>query len=210
MIGSARRTAQSARRQLALQRGRGHVGVEIHDDVNLISVQVDVARQRAFLRGAEEAVHIVPADAQHPSAKEGPLDVLGLADREEPAVVDEPDPVAAFRFLHVVRRHEERHPFFLERVDLRPDLPSGHRVHAGGGFVEEQDARIVDGRRREGEALLPAAGERACQLVTARREAHRLHDRLDLRAHCAPAAVDAVEERQVLLDGEVVVETESL
>ena len=51
------------------------------------------------------------------------------------------------------------------RVDLVPELAAAHRVDARGRLVEEEQRRLVDRRARERDALLPAAGERAGELL---------------------------------------------
>ena len=79
---------------------------------------------------------------------------------DDPALVDDGDPVAELvGLLHVVRREEDRLPV---DVELAEDLPQGDaalRVEAGGGLVEEQDRRPVHDRPGDHQPLGHAAGE---------------------------------------------------
>src|SRR5258705_3737415 len=96
-----------------------------------------------------------------------------------------------------------------ELVDVVPELAPRSRVDARGGLVEEEEPGLVDEAGGEREALLPAAGERAGELVLARREAEALEG----LAHVPLAVRDLVHARhevEVLLDGEVLVEAELL
>src|SRR6185503_7061058 len=76
---------------------------------------------------------------------------------------------------------------------------------------EEQERRLVDRRRRERDALLPPARQRARDLPAALLELVRGEHLLDARL--APRALDAVDagvEVEVLLDGEILVQAEPL
>jgi hypothetical protein len=57
-----------------------------------------------------------------------------------------------------VRGEENRAPAGLEIEHRVLDLASVHRVEPGGGFVEEQQLRIVQQRTREGQAHLHSLG----------------------------------------------------
>jgi hydroxyacyl-ACP dehydratase HTD2-like protein with hotdog domain len=58
-------------------------------------------------------------------------------------------------------------------MDLIPEIAARLRIHARGRLVQQQQLRVVQQTGREREALLPAAGERAGQLIAALREAER-------------------------------------
>ena len=129
--------------------------------------------------------------------------------REELAVGDVGERVAALGLVHVVRAHEHGDAGVGEIVDMVPEFAACARIHARGGLVEEKQLGLVDEARGECEALLPAARERARELVLARGEA----EALESLAQPALAVVDLVHARdevQILLDGQVVVETELL
>ena len=72
---------------------------------------------------------------------DGRLELRGGVEREQLPVVHDRDAVAELvRFLHVVRREEDRLPF---GVELAHDLPEGDaalRIKTGGRFVEKEDA----------------------------------------------------------------------
>ena len=87
------------------------------------------------------------------------------AQRGDAPVHHDGDAVAVLRLVHVVGGDEHRRPAGGRLVDHLPELAAGDGVHAAGGLVEEDDARAVHHRHREGELLLPAQGEGAHQVV---------------------------------------------
>ena len=93
------------------------------------------------------------------------------AARDDPAVGDVDDAVAALGLVHVVGGDEHGQPVGGELVDLVPELAPRLRVDAGGRLVEKQELRLVHDAGGEREPLLPAAGERAGELVLAVGEA---------------------------------------
>ena len=116
------------------------------------------------------------------------------------AAVDDGDVAAErFRFFEVVRGEDDRG---AARVDLAQELPHGAAdldVDAGGGLVEDQQARLVHQRARDHEAALHAARQAARHLVALVRELQQR--KIFLRALAREAALDAVEARLVHQDG---------
>ena len=105
----------------------------------------------------------------------GPADSVGAqtraldhlrngAFRQELAVGDVGDLVAALGLVHVVGRDQHRHAIRRELVDLAPELAPCLRVDARRRFIEkEQIGRRKDaGAKRQ--ALLPSARKRAGEL----------------------------------------------
>src|SRR5438552_2938909 len=82
---------------------------------------------------------------------------------EEVGVVEVGGGGAAFGVVHVVGGVEEGDAAVGEVEEEVPELAACDGVDAGGGFVEEDDVGLVDEGAGEGEALLPAAGERASE-----------------------------------------------
>ena len=96
-------------------------------------------------------------------------------------------------------------------VDVGPELPPGHRIDPRGGFIEEQQRRLVEQGAGEGQALAQAKGQGFRLLAEPGAEGERLHHGVDARLLLATEqAVDAGEERQVLGHGELLVEGELL
>ncbi len=94
-------------------------------------------------------------------------------------------------------------------MDLLPEIAARFGVHARRGFVEQKQFRLVNHTRRQGEALLPAAGELAGKLVLPFREP----EPLKASTHGLPAVlygIHAADEIEVLRNAQVLVETESL
>jgi hypothetical protein len=108
------------------------------------------------------------------------------------AAEDERQPMAALGFVHVVRRDEHGRALGRDAMDVVPELATAHGIDAGGGLVEEEERRRVDRRAGERDALLPAARERAGDLLTTCAEADRFDTRRDTRRDLRAAdAVDA-------------------
>ena len=75
------------------------------------------------------------------------------------AAVHEGHPVAVLGFIHVMGGDEDRRALSRQFVDQVPELAAGHRVHAAGRLVEEQQLRPVEDGAAERQALPPAAGQ---------------------------------------------------
>ena len=97
----------------------------------------------------------------------------GRACCQETAAVHGHQPVEPARLLHVGGGHEHAHPrpARADAVDQVPELAAGERVHAGGGFVEDEQVRVVDEGAAEAELLPHAAGELARRPVEEGRKA---------------------------------------
>ena len=80
------------------------------------------------------------------------------------AVGDVGDGIALHGFVHVVRGDERGDALRRVAADRVPEIAPRFGIDAGGGFVEQQQFRLVDHARGEREALLPAAGELAREL----------------------------------------------
>ena len=91
--------------------------------------------------------------------------LVGGAAGEQLAISDIGDVVAALGLVHIMGRDEHGEAARGERVDLVPEGAAGLRIDAGGGLVEQQQLRLVQGGDGEREALLPAAGEGAGELL---------------------------------------------
>lgn len=82
------------------------------------------------------------------------------AGRDGFAAVDDDDPVGEFLgLLELVGGQHHRHPVAAQGIDQFPHQQPGVRVHARGGFVQENQFGAADQRAGQGEALLLAAGE---------------------------------------------------
>ena len=112
----------------------------------------------------------------------------GGALRDDPAVVDDRDPVGdALRLLHVVRREKHRHVLVAAQpADEFPDLVAGLRVEPAGRLVEEQDARPVLQCAGDFEPALHAAREALDVVVAPLPQADEAQQRLDALAALCP------------------------
>ena len=83
------------------------------------------------------------------------------------AVVDDRDPVAVLRLVHVVRRHEDRDVFLATKLaDVAPDVLARLRIEADRRFVQEENPGRMEQAARDLKPPLHPAGERAHQAVT--------------------------------------------
>ena len=93
-------------------------------------------------------------------------------------------------------------PLLADRADEAPQVAARLRIEPGRRLVEEEDARVVDERRGDAEALLLAAGKRphlALRLLGQVDEVQQRH-RVDV------ALVEPAEEVQQLDEGQLVEE----
>ena len=76
----------------------------------------------------------------------------------DPAVAHGDDPARIFGDIGFMGDDDDRHALIaVERDQRLHDLMRGLGVEIAGGFVREQDARAVDQRPGDGDALLLAA-----------------------------------------------------
>jgi len=65
------------------------------------------------------------------------------AQGDEASSVDEAQAVAVFRFVHVMGGHEHRGSLRGQGENQVPEFPTGDGIHTAGGFVQEEDLRVV-------------------------------------------------------------------
>ena len=94
--------------------------------------------------------------------------------RQQLAVGDVGDLVAALGLVHVVGGDQHGHALGGELVDLAPELAPRLGVDAGGRLVEQQQLGLGQDAGAERQALLPAAGQLARQLPLAPLQAQPL------------------------------------
>ena len=136
-----------------------------HRDAQHPAEVADARRRRAACAAARPRRRRARARRSITASARAVDDLLGRADREQLAAEDERQPVAALGLVHVVRGHEHGRALVRDAVDLIPELAPADRVDARGRLVEEQQRRLVDRRAGQRDALLPAARERAGDLV---------------------------------------------
>ena len=108
-----------------------------------------------------------------------------------------------------MRAYENGDAAGCQFVQFVPEVAAGRGIDAGRGFIEKQEIGPVKHAGPEGHALLPAAGERACQLLRAAGQAELLKRLF----HGASPVRDLKEPRheiQVFPDGEIFPEGEAL
>src|SRR5262249_51113002 len=129
--------------------------------------------------------------------------------REQRAVSDVGDLVAALGLVHVMGRDQHREALPRERMDLVPDLRRALGIAARGRLVEQEKLRVRQRAGPEREPLLPAAGELAGELRLATLEPEPLNHRARRRRRIGDP-VEARDEFQVLAHREIFVEAEAL
>ena len=142
----------------------------------------------------------------HPAAKRGrPIE------GDEPAAVHQRQPVAVLRLFHVVRADEDRRAAVGEGVDQFPEAAARHRVHARRGLVEKEDGRLVQHGAAERQALLPSERKLRRHLAPVFGESgHAQHPVATRFEPGSGDVVEAGEEGDVLVDGEIAVQREEL
>ena len=118
---------------------------------------------RSAGRGTRSSYRLVPG-GRHFGQR---LEFVRLAQHEQPRHVDVADVGAALGLVHVVRGDEQRHAAGGQLEQQVPQLPPGDGVDAGRRLVEKQQFGLVNQRTRQRQPLLPAAGERAGELIDA-------------------------------------------
>ena len=98
----------------------------------------------------------------------------GVGIAHDPAVLHPDDPVGVFlRQLRVVGNHDHQ-PFPGNLLQQIHHLDAGLRVQGAGGFVRQQDIRVVDKSPGNGHPLHLAAGHLVGLLVELIAQSHRL------------------------------------
>ncbi len=87
------------------------------------------------------------------------------SDFKETALVHEGDAMAAFGFIEIGRSDKDGEAVGGEMREDVPEFAAGDGIDAGGGLVEQEDARLRDEGADEGKLLLHAAGEFAGEAV---------------------------------------------
>ena len=96
--------------------------------------------------------------------------------------------VAALGFVHVVGGDQDRGAVVDQLEQALPEVAATLRVDGTGGLVEEQQSRLVQRGRRQGQALVLAAAEGAGALARQVTQAIAL-------ARCSPIAVRRLRPR---------------
>ena len=178
-------------------------GAERHDGLHAVRLAQLAPEERQRVLGIAAAGDDV---GREPRMR----DHLGRGALDQQAAIGEVrELVAALGFVHVMRADQYRHPFGGEIVDVLPEIAPRLRVDARGRLVEEQELRLVQEARGERQPLLPAARQRARELVAARRQPQALERSIH---GVAPVrhGVHARDEVEVLGDRQVLVEAEAL
>ena len=113
----------------------------------------------------------VRRQARRPAAGRAvsPEQVRQRAGRDDPAVVDDRDPVAQpLDLAQEVRVEEDGRAARLRLADDGADVVAAHRIERGRGLVEDDERRVAEQRGAEAEALLHALREAARSRSSAR------------------------------------------
>ena len=107
--------------------------------------------------------------------------LIGAAGRQNFPRVHGHQPVKALRLLHVSGGDQDAHLrlTLADAVDQIPKLRPREGIDAGGGFIEDQQLRVVNERAAQAELLLHPPGELSCRAVAKRRQAGTLEQLID-------------------------------
>ena len=138
----------------------------------------------------QQTVQILAADIV--GDERGLLDhLVDRAVRQQFAIGDIGDLVAALGLVHVMGGDQHGEPLGRERMDLVPELAPRLGIDAGGRLVEQKKLRIRQRAGAERQPLLPAARKRAGELLLAALETEPLDHgarRADRHRPCRRAA----------------------
>ena len=129
--------------------------------------------------------------------------------REQFAVGNVGEPMAAFGFIHVMRGDEKGQSLGGELMNLFPKIAARFGIDPGRRFVEQEQFWAVNEAGRERETLFPSAGELARELRLAARQPELL-DALSHRLAPVLHAIHARHEIEILRDAQILPEAESL
>ena len=115
----------------------------------------------------------------------------------------------ALGLLDVVGGHQDRRPAVAQAVDQRPQLGADLRVEADRRLVEQDEARLVDEPPGEQQAAAHSAGELVDRVPAAVAQAGEAERPVNRRADVGHP-VEAGEDREVVLDGDVDIEVVEL
>ena len=107
------------------------------------------------MNGAERTA----GDLKQAAAKFG-LDGVRCTEADQGAAVDQADPVAPFRLIHVGGGHDNGHSAGEEFFQNQPEFAAGDWINAGGGFIEKEQIGCVDQGAGESQFLFHAPRKR--------------------------------------------------
>ena len=136
---------------------------------------------------------------------------LGRVAIEHLARTQETQPGAAFGFVEIGRRNDDRDALASQSVENAPEIAARDRIDAGGRLIEQQNLRRMYERAGQPELLLHAAGQLPGAALAERRHARSLKEARRALVSRAPVDAEQVgEEFDVLVDREILVKPEAL
>ena len=194
-----------------LRHARGRVRAGVRRKANVHRARRTCARRRRRATDSMTGMARAWSATVSSSMRPGRLrpERVGRVEGEPLAVVQQGDAMAALGFVEVRRAHQNRDALLQELGEQFPELAARHRIDAGRRLVEQDHARLVDQRAGKRELLLHAAREPFGQTIAERQELRELQQPATPLL-VAPQPVDLGEERDVLVDAQVAVETEPL
>src|SRR5262245_2624518 len=145
-----------------------------------------------------------------PSGEIGAVNhLIHRAPGDDPSRRDVDDAVAPLGLVHVVGRYQHRQTLAGQRMDLVPELAPRLGVDTGRRLVKQQELRRMHDTGGERQPLLPAARQRAGQLILPLGEAEPLQRAIDLLADRLQP-IEPRHEFEILPDRQVLIEGEAL
>ncbi len=199
-------SADSRRGRIAQRR----VGRESH--VCALAEQLHINNAGQPFENARRPIPVC-CDDFHDDAGKTCAETAGCVEREEAPFVQQRNARAAFCFVEIRRRHENRDALREKLGEQLPELAPRNGIDAGGRLVQQDDPRLVHERARERELLLHAPRQLLGKSRTKSGELCQLEQALPALANGRVAHAEAVnlgKKRDVFVDGEVAVQTEPL
>ena len=156
--------------------------------------------------GADAALEPIELEPEDGLPLDPPLQLVRGAEGEDPAMVNDRDPVAQLVGLGHVMGGEEDGPTGDRRLpgeDQLADRACGGDVQPECRLIEEEDPRVVEQPAREVHLLALAGRERAHALLALVRHADRVDQLVDpVPAVAGGEAIELAEHPELLADGQ--------
>ncbi len=138
--------------------------VRIEQGVQAIAELRDALHEVLAVERVARGAHVVGFDLDHDRV-DGIHELPRRALRHEPPAIEDGEAVAALRFVHVVRRHEDRGAAIDQLEQAFPEIATALRIDCAGRLVEQQQLGLVERGGRKREPLLLSAAHRARALL---------------------------------------------
>ena len=138
--------------------------LRIEQGVQAIAELRDALHEVLAVERAARGAHVVGFDLDHDRV-DGIHELPRRALRHEAPAIEDGEAVASLRFVHVVRRHQDRGAAVDQLEQAFPEIATALRIDCTGRLVEQQQLGLVQRGGRKREPLLLSAAHRSRALL---------------------------------------------